>query len=140
MLPTENLKGDVLYKDLNNDGLINDDDRTTIGNGPNPDFSYGLNLTAAYKGIDFSVLFQGVSGIKMLYRDTYYTPTVRLGYQINQDIVDGRWTEGRTDATFPVCYITPILVTLKTATCGYRTNHTSRSKTSSWVTPFLKAG
>ncbi len=94
-------KGDVLYKDLNNDGLINDDDRTTIGNGPNPDFTYGLNLTAAYKGIDFSVLFQGVSGIKMLYRDTYYTPTVRLGYQINQDIVDGRWTEGRTDATFP---------------------------------------
>ena len=44
-------KGDVLYKDLNNDGLINDDDRTTIGNGPNPDFTYGLNLTAAYKGI-----------------------------------------------------------------------------------------
>ena len=85
-------KGDVLYKDLNNDGLINDDDRTTIGNGPNPDFTYGLNLTAAYKGIDFSVLFQGVSGIKMLYRETYYTPTVRLGYQINQDIVDGRWT------------------------------------------------
>ena len=37
----------------------------------------------------------------MLYRDNYYTPTVRLGYQINQDIVDGRWTEGRTDATFP---------------------------------------
>jgi TonB-linked SusC/RagA family outer membrane protein len=94
-------KGDLLYKDVNGDGIINDDDRTIVGRGPNPNFTYGLNLTAAYKGFDFSVLFQGVNGIKMVYNDTYFTPTVRLGYQLNQDIVNGRWTEGRTDATYP---------------------------------------
>ncbi|MDD4515908.1 TonB-dependent receptor, partial [Massilibacteroides sp.] len=94
-------KGDLLYKDTNGDGLINDEDRQVVGRGPNPDFSYGLNMAMAYKGIDFSVLFQGVSGVKMIYNDGYFVPTVRLGYQINKDIADGRWTEGRTDATYP---------------------------------------
>lgn len=94
-------KGDLLYKDINADGIINDNDRSTIGRGPNPDFSYGLNMSAAYKGIDFSVLFQGVSGIKMLYSDGYFTPTVRLGYQLNKEITDGRWREGSTDAKYP---------------------------------------
>lgn len=94
-------KGDLLYKDTNGDGIINDEDRQVVGRGPNPDFSYGLNMAASYKGFDLSVLFQGVSGVKMIYNDGYYTPTVRLGYQINKDIADGRWTEGRTDATYP---------------------------------------
>lgn len=94
-------KGDLLYKDVNGDGVINDDDRAIVGRGPNPNFTYGLNLSAAYKGFDFSVLFQGVEGVKMIYNDGYFTPTVRLGYQINKDIADGRWIEGRTDATYP---------------------------------------
>ena len=94
-------KGDLLYKDVNGDGIINDDDREIVGRGPNPNFTYGLNLSAAYKGFDFSVLFQGVEGVKMIYNDPYFTPTVRLGYQINKDIADGRWVEGRKDATYP---------------------------------------
>lgn len=94
-------KGDLLYKDVNGDGIINDDDRTIVGRGPNPNFTYGLNMSVGYKGFDFSVLFQGVDGIKMIYNDGYFTPTVRLGYQINKDIVEGRWVEGRTDATYP---------------------------------------
>lgn len=93
--------GDLLYKDLNGDGLINDDDRKVVGNGPNPKFTYGLNLGAKYKGIDFSVLLQGVSGVKMYWQDGYYTPTVRWGYLINKEIADGRWYQGRTDATYP---------------------------------------
>ncbi|BEH00281.1 SusC/RagA family TonB-linked outer membrane protein [Bacteroides sedimenti] len=93
--------GDLLYKDLNGDGLINDDDRKVVGNGPNPKFAYGLNLGAKYKGIDFSVMLQGVTGIKMYWLDGYYTPTVRWGYLINKEIADGRWYQGRTDATYP---------------------------------------
>lgn len=54
--------GDVRYKDLNGDGIINDLDRTFMGN-PIPKLSYGLNLSAAYKGFDFSALFQGVQGV-----------------------------------------------------------------------------
>ncbi len=57
-----NKPGDIRFKDLNSDGIINDKDRDYIGNSI-PKLSYGLNLSAGYKGIDLSVLFQGVSGI-----------------------------------------------------------------------------
>lgn len=55
--------GDIKFKDLNGDGIINDNDRTYIGN-PNPRLTYGLNLTASYKGFDFAVFFQGVQGVE----------------------------------------------------------------------------
>lgn len=54
--------GDIKFKDLNNDGIINDNDRTFIGN-PNPKLSYGLNLSGSYKGFDIGILFQGVQGV-----------------------------------------------------------------------------
>jgi TonB-dependent starch-binding outer membrane protein SusC len=53
--------GDLIYQDLNNDGKINDDDRTYIGN-PWPKLTYGINLNAAYKGFDLRVFFSGVNG------------------------------------------------------------------------------
>jgi TonB-linked SusC/RagA family outer membrane protein len=58
-----NQPGDIKFKDLNEDGIINDYDRTYLGN-PNPRLSYGLNLSANFKGFDFSVLFQGVEGVE----------------------------------------------------------------------------
>ncbi|TGE08625.1 SusC/RagA family TonB-linked outer membrane protein [Hymenobacter fodinae] len=54
--------GDVKYEDVDGDGVINTDkDRRFVGN-PFPKLQFGLNLTAAYKGFDASVFFQGVSG------------------------------------------------------------------------------
>jgi outer membrane receptor protein involved in Fe transport len=50
--------GDIKFKDLNGDGVINDDDRTYIGN-PNPRVTYGFNLGASFKGFDFLAFFQG---------------------------------------------------------------------------------
>ncbi|WP_288200542.1 TonB-dependent receptor [uncultured Parabacteroides sp.] len=94
-------KGDILYKDLNGDGLVNDDDRTVIGNGQNPTFTYGVNLGFNWKGIDFSALIQGQAGIKDVYLSALYKTTVRQGYQLNADVIDGRWYEGRTDASYP---------------------------------------
>ncbi len=95
-------KGDLLYKDMNDDGVINDDDKTTFGSGANPTIMYGVTLGASYKGFDFSTLLQGTAGLKMYYADQYYNPSVRWGYQINQEIADGRWYEGRTTpAKFP---------------------------------------
>jgi TonB-dependent starch-binding outer membrane protein SusC len=54
--------GDIRFKDLNSDGVINDDDRTFIGN-PIPRLSYGLNLAADFRGFDLSALVQGVRGV-----------------------------------------------------------------------------
>lgn len=53
--------GDFRYKDLNGDGVINDDDRTFIGN-PTPNFTYGITAGASYKNFDFNMFWQGVQG------------------------------------------------------------------------------
>jgi len=53
--------GDLRYKDLNNDGIINDKDKTMVGD-PNPDYYYGFNLGLNYKGLDFTVIANGVAG------------------------------------------------------------------------------
>ncbi|SEA87919.1 TonB-linked outer membrane protein, SusC/RagA family [Chitinophaga terrae (ex Kim and Jung 2007)] len=53
--------GRIRYKDLNDDGVIDDRDRTWIG-APHPDFIYGLNLAVQWKGFDLSAFFQGVQG------------------------------------------------------------------------------
>ena len=86
--------GDLLYKDLNGDGVINDDDRTIIGNGATPKCTFGVNLGGAYKGFDFSVLLQGVTGVETYWLDNYFRPVVRHSYQLNKKIADGRWYEG----------------------------------------------
>lgn len=88
--------GDLLYKDMNNDGVINDDDRRVIGNGATPNCTFGLNLGGAYKGFDFSVLLQGVTGVETYWLDNYFRPSVRHSYQLNKKIADGRWHEGIT--------------------------------------------
>jgi len=53
--------GDIKFRDINGDSVIDDKDRTMIGN-PTPDFIYGFSLGANYKGFDISVDFQGVYG------------------------------------------------------------------------------
>ncbi len=95
-------KGDLLYKDVTEDGIINSDDRQVVSEGNNPKFLFGLNTSLGYKGFDLSVLLQGVTGVKVYWQGAQYnTPTVRYGYQLNKEVIDGRWYEGRTDATYP---------------------------------------
>jgi TonB-linked SusC/RagA family outer membrane protein len=57
--------GDVRYVDQNGDGVISDLDRVMIGD-PNPDFTFGLTLSADYKGFDFSMLASGVAGNELV--------------------------------------------------------------------------
>lgn len=53
--------GDLRFADLNNDGVINNQDETFIGD-PNPDFTYGIGNTFSYKGFDLTVFFTGSYG------------------------------------------------------------------------------
>ena len=53
--------GDFKYKDVNGDGVINEKDRTVIGN-PTPDFTYGGSVTLNYKGFDVGMDLGGVYG------------------------------------------------------------------------------
>ena len=54
--------GDIRFKDLNNDGKIDDNDRNFIGD-PNPKLLYGLNLSGSYKNFDLAILFQCVGQV-----------------------------------------------------------------------------
>ena len=77
--------GDVRFIDINGDGLIDNDDRTVIGD-PNPDFTYAINLRAEYKGWDFDVLFNGVQGVDILNSNIFYlenlTNATNFGTQV----------------------------------------------------------
>ncbi len=64
--------GSYIYADTNGDGKITDADRTFIGN-PNPDFTYGLNINASYKGFDIATVFYGSQGNKDLNYIKYWT-------------------------------------------------------------------
>lgn len=64
--------GRIRYADLNNDGIINDQDRTWIGN-PNPKFMYGFNINLSYKNFDLSTFWQGVADVDVINAKKYQT-------------------------------------------------------------------
>lgn len=64
--------GGLKYADINNDGVINDMDRTIIGN-PHPDFVYSLGLNATYKNFDASVFFYGSQGNDVFNMTRFFT-------------------------------------------------------------------
>ena len=57
--------GDYIFEDLNGDGVIDEQDRTYLGN-PEPKFSYGFNNTFTYKGFDMNIFINGVYGNKLV--------------------------------------------------------------------------
>lgn len=94
-------RGDILYKDINGDGMINAEDRAIVTDGARPKYNLGVTLDAGWKGIDFSMTLDGSFGAKTYWNSGYLSTTVAQGKMINQKVVDGRWIPGRTDATFP---------------------------------------
>lgn len=91
--------GDVRFKDLNNDGLITDADRTFIGN-PNPDFAASLNNTFTYGDFSLSVYLQGVYGNDVFNANRLYNEAMSI--TTNQSIaVLGRWTGPGTSNSMP---------------------------------------
>lgn len=61
------IPGDVVYKDLNGDGKIDDNgDRTSMGHPRTPEIMFGIPLGAQYKGFDFSMTFQGATNTSLL--------------------------------------------------------------------------
>ena len=101
----ENIQpGDIKYKDLNNDKVINEFDRTVIG-GDKPYSYFGIDLGFKWRGLDFSMFWQGAYN-----RDLYLQDwTLLEGFQTNgryygqaYENMLGRWTpETAESATFP---------------------------------------
>lgn len=92
--------GRFQYQDINNDGTINDDDRTYIGS-PHPDFTFGVNLTAGYESFDMSMFFSGSQGNDIYNYEKIYTdfPTFFNGNRSTR--VLNSWTPSNTNTTLP---------------------------------------
>lgn len=74
--------GDIRYKDLNNDGVINEKDQTYLGN-PNPKFTYGISNSFSYKSVDLNIFLTGSYGAKIL-NALNYTTAGLSGLYVNQ--------------------------------------------------------
>ena len=59
--------GDLKYRDMNGDGFIDDRDETFIGYSDIPENTYAINLNAEWKGLSFSIMFQGVDHVSRYY-------------------------------------------------------------------------
>ncbi len=71
--------GDIKYKDLNDDKVIDWKDQDEIGYGTFPDLTYGLNLDMQYKGISVTALFQGASMFNSMIGDALRGPLTNQG-------------------------------------------------------------
>jgi TonB-linked SusC/RagA family outer membrane protein len=80
--------GDLIFKDANNDGKINDSDRMYMGAYDAPDFSYGFNLGATWKGFSINMIFQGVSGVKIFNGVKAMTYTGSKGWNMSTDVLN----------------------------------------------------
>ena len=91
--------GDIRFKDLNNDGVINDDDRTVIGN-PNPTWLFSMNNSLTYKGFELSVYLQGVAGNKIYNANNIDITGMSAAYNQTTDVLD-RWQGEGTSNSMP---------------------------------------
>lgn len=81
--------GDIYFEDINGDGVVDDNDKTIIGN-PHPKFTYGFNISGDYKSFDFSASFNGSYGNKVLDGQDYYLFNME-GSGNQYAIVDNRY-------------------------------------------------
>lgn len=96
---TSTAPGDIKFKDLNADGIINDKDRTNIGNF-NPTFTYGLTQSINYKNIELTLFIQGSQGNKVLNFTRWYTEGGVSNGNYSRDVL-GRWTGVGTSNDMP---------------------------------------
>ena len=93
--------GDIRYKDLNSDGVINQFDVTAIGT-TKPLFFYGASFGISYKGFDISALVQGVKNRNIFLGGSSYWAFQNSGIGQAYTANLGRWTPGNAaNATYP---------------------------------------
>ncbi len=96
---TSTAPGDIRFKDLNGDGVINSEDRTNIGNA-NPTFTYGITNTLVYKNFELTLFIQGSQGNKVLNFTRWYTEGGVSNGNYSNKVIE-RWTAPGTSNTMP---------------------------------------
>ena len=92
--------GRFKYEDINNDGIINDSDRTKIGD-PHPDLIFGVNMNFAYKSWDMSMFWNGSIGMDLFdYTALYYETPYFFNGNRSTRVLDS-WSPTNTGAELP---------------------------------------
>lgn len=92
--------GDIRFRDLNNDGVIDDNDRTVIGN-PNPDWMFSMGNTFSTKfGLELSIYLQGVAGNDIYNANDIDLTGMSAAYNQTTKVLD-RWTPTHHSTTTP---------------------------------------
>lgn len=93
--------GDVNMVDQNGDGIVNDDDRTIIGD-PNPAYNFGIGSTVTYKNWSLNVLFNGVQGLDIANANLQRTDYAETNSNnIRPNAYFNAWRPDNTDAQYP---------------------------------------
>ncbi len=94
--------GDIKYRDVNGDGIINFLDEVPIGKPTIPETIFGFSLGANWKGFDLSVLFQGATNVSI----NYSRLAVQAFYDVNPasaaEYLLESWSQERFDAGLPI--------------------------------------
>lgn len=113
--PKQNLgsyePGDIKYKDVNGDGVINGSDQVAVGGTQRPSVVYGVGLSASWKGLDFNVHFQGAGKSSFfLTGESVFAFSSKEWGNVFKGITDDRWISSEIsndpatenpNATFP---------------------------------------
>lgn len=91
--------GDVRFIDINNDGVIDSDDREIIGS-PHPKVTYGINTNFNYKAFDLNMFFLGVGGVEIYNADRMQGLDASYPFNLYSDITN-RWTGPNTSNSIP---------------------------------------
>ena len=83
--------GDIKYRDMNGDGVLNWRDQREIGYGSMPHWMYGISASLKYGNFDLSLLFQGAFAYTM--NVSYIVSSVNRDYYIPAYVFENRWTE-----------------------------------------------
>ncbi len=92
------MAGDIKYKDINKDGLINDNDKVAIGYPTVPEINYGFGVSMGYKVLDFSIFFQGSARSAFFISPSATAPFVSTSStgavnQLLKVYADNHWSE-----------------------------------------------
>lgn len=97
--------GDIKYRDITGDGVINQNDQVPIGYSNLPQVAYNLSVGFSYKGFDVSALFIGTAkGSFSQFGYILNTPFAKNSGQVLQYMYDGRWTPEKVANGTPITY------------------------------------
>lgn len=95
--------GDAMYADLNDDNIVDGDDRMTTGYAERPEYTFGLNAGIDFKGFHFSMQWSGAAHVNKMLQIEYRIPFTNAGKRgLLQYFYDNSWTEeNQQGATLP---------------------------------------